>query len=204
MATFRETLRAMLADRHGPEARALFVTIAGYVEGRVRWFGRVRGADLFSEAELEEVVGEVVLQLMAGSLAQFRGGSLPELLAFVRTITDRTTWRAARRRIEEKRVVEDGSVETALREMAHVDRAADEDVLLGEVPIEEKDRTYLAELFAAGSKAEYARRAGVSRAAVTKRVDRIRARIAAMPPRDRQASEAWLEFAARQAVVGSG
>jgi DNA-directed RNA polymerase specialized sigma24 family protein len=202
MSAFQDTLRSMLADRHGPEARALLTTLAKYVEGRVRWFGRARGADLFGEAELEEVVGEVILQLVAGSLAQFRGDSLPELLGFVRTVTDRACWRAARKRIDERTALE-GDAALVLRERASQPLRADETVLLApENPLEAKDQEYLMALFHAGSKAEYARRSGVSRAAVTKRVDRIRARIDAMPSGQRQAAEAWLAHAARQVVAG--
>jgi hypothetical protein len=200
VSLFQQNLRDLVADRHGPEARALFLTLAKYVEGRVKWFGRVRGSDLFGDAELEEIVGEVMLQLMAGSLAQFRGDSLPELLGFVRTVTDRTTWRAARRRIDEKNALE-GEAGQVLRERHHAPPSADEVVLLADTnPLDDKDRDYLEALLLAGSKASFAREAGVSRAAVTKRVDRIKARIEAMAPRDRMAAEAWLEHAARQAV----
>jgi len=178
ISTFQETLRGLLADRHSPEARALYLTLAKYVEGRVRWFGRVRGSDLFGEADLDEIVGEVMLQLTAGSLAQFRGESLPELLGFVRTVTDRATWRAARRRIDEKRALEGEEAQQILRDRHSSPPRADEVVLLApEVPLDAKDQAYLEELFSAGSKAEFARQTGVSRAAVTKRVDRIRARI---------------------------
>jgi hypothetical protein len=201
VSAFQDTLQGLLADRHGPEARALYLTLAKYVEGRVRWFGRVRGSDLFGEADLEEIVGEVILQLMAGSLAQFRGESLPELLGFVRTITDRCTWRAARKRIDEKRALEGAETIAVLRERHSQPPRADELVLLGpDIPLEPKDQEYLEALFAAGSKAEYARQVGVSRAAVTKRVDRIRARIEAMPTGQKQAAEAWLQHAARAAV----
>ncbi len=197
MSEFQNTLRGLLANRHGPETRALFLTLSKYVEGRVRWFGRARASDLFGDAELEELVGEVMLQLMAGSLAQFRGESLPELLGFVRTITDRCTWRAARRRIDERVAMEREVAETPHPTASW--RQDDRVLMDVEVPLEEKDRQYLEELFAAGSKAEYARQAGVSRAAVTKRVDRIRARIDAMPVPDRQTTEAWLQHAARVA-----
>lgn len=204
MAAFQSTLRGILADRNGPEARALFLELSKYVENRVRWFGRYRGSDLFGAAELEEIVGEVLLQLMSGSLAQFRGNSIGELMAFVRIVTDRCTWRTARRRIEERQALEAEGVQDLLRDRCSQPPAADSVVMLGtEVPLDDKDQAYLRELFDAGSKAEYARQAGVSRAAVTKRVDRIRARIASMPSRDRQTAEAWLEHAARQAVAGA-
>ena len=201
MTPFRDTLRALLANRRSPEARALFVTLSRYVEGRVRYFGRGRGADLFSDAELDEVVGEVMLQLVSGSLAQFRGESLPEMLGFVRTVTDRCLWRGARRRIEERRGLEADGLEI-IESWTSAPRRADDGVLLTDVPITEIDQTYLLELMRVGSKAEFARRTGVSRAAVTKRVDRIQARIAAMPSGDRLAAEAWLSHAARQVVAG--
>lgn len=201
MNPFRDSLRALLTNRRSPEARALFTTLSRYVEGRVRYFGRARGADLFSESELEEVVGEVMLQLVGGSLAQFRGESLPELLGFVRTVTDRCLWRAARRRIEERRGLENEGVQIA-EAWSSVPKRADDGVLLTDVPITETDQAYLIDLMRVGSKAEFARRTGVSRAAVTKRVDRIRARIAAMPSGDRLAAEAWLSHAASQVVRG--
>lgn len=201
MSDFQTTLRGMLADRHGLEARALFLTLSRYVEGRVRWFGKVRASDLFGDADLEEIVAEVMLQLMVGSLAQFRGDSLPELLGFVRTVTDRCLWRTAKKRIGEKRALENESVAEVLRDRHSAPRRPDELVLLlPESPIDSKDQDYLNELFAAGSKAEYARQAGVSRAAVTKRVDRIRSRIDAMAIDQRAAAEAWIESAARKAV----
>jgi hypothetical protein len=201
---FRDALRALLADRHGPEAKALFLTLSRYVEGRVRWFGRARGSDLFGEPDLEEIVGDVMYQLMAGSLAHFRGESLPELLGFVRTVTDRCLWRHARKRIDEKRALETDAVTEMLRDRHSAPRRADELVLLlPESPIDPKDEAYLEALFAAGSKAAYARDAGVSRAAVTKRVDRIKARIEAMEAPQKEAAEAWLEQAARRAVGGS-
>lgn len=199
--SFRDALRALLADRHGPEAKALFLTLSRYVEGRVRWFGRSRGADLFGDADLEEIVGDVMYQLMSGSLAQFRGGSLPELLGFVRTVTDRCLWKQAHKRIEEKRALETEYVAEVLRGRQFTPRRADELVLLlPESPIDPKDQAYLEALLAAGSKAAYARDAGVSRAAVTKRVDRIKSRIEAMEAPQKEAAEAWLEHAARRAV----
>lgn len=198
---FRETLRGLLADRHGPEARALFLTLSRYVEGRVRWFGRSRSSDLFGDADLEEIVGEIMYQLMAGSLAQFRGDSLPELIGFVRTITDRSLWRTARRRLGERAALDNVEVADTLRERHYAPRRADELVLLlPDSPLDPKDQEYLEALFSAGSKAEYARQAGVSRAAVTKRVDRIRARIDAMTDDQRGAAEAWMAQAARKAV----
>ncbi len=201
--TFRDALRALLADRHGPEAKALFLTLSRYVEGRVRWFGRARGADLFGDPDLEEIVGDVMYQLMLGSLAQFRGGSLPELLAFVRTVTDRCLWKQARKRIDEKRALETDAVADVLRGRQFSPRRADELVLLlPESPIDPKDQEYLEALLAAGSKAAYARDAGVSRAAVTKRVDRIKSRIDAMEESQKEAAQAWLEHAARRAVGG--
>jgi hypothetical protein len=190
-------LRALLGDRHGPQARALFVTLSKYIERRVFAFVRSRAADIIGDGEMDELVGEVLFQLMAGSLAQFRGGSLPELLAFVRTVTDRFLWRTARQRLKER---------TALEQMGDLTAGlaperADETILLAVDPsIDARDREYLEALLQVGSKAAFARKVGVSRAAVTKRVDRIRARIAALPPLERQAAEAWLVQAARVAA----
>ena len=63
---------------------------------------------------------------------------------------------------------------------------------VAESPLSEADQAYLRQLLAAGSKAELARRAGVSRAAVTQRVQRIRRRVAELAPRERSSHEVWL------------
>ena len=58
-------------------------------------------------------------------------------------------------------------------------------------PLNPQDTAYLEELFSAGSQAGLARRTGVSRAAVTQRIQRIRARIQAMGPDKQLEVEVW-------------
>lgn len=202
MAEFNQQLRLLLSDRTSPEARALYVTIAKYVHGRVQWYGRHRYRDVLSNGEVEDLVGDVLFQLMTGSLAQFRGETLRELLGYVRTITDRTVWRVTRRRIEERNALQGAAAET-VRSWTQAPPGPEQAVrILQHAPLAEKDQAYLRALLAAGSKSEYARRAGVSRAAVTQRVQRIRSRIDALTESQRGAVQNWLEVAAHRALAG--
>lgn len=194
----RRQLRLLLSDRHSLEAKAMFEVLSRYAHRRVSVVSRHCGNAL-SEGEQEEVVGEVLLQLMQGSLVAFRGETLPELLGFVRTIADRTAWRLIRRRDRERsllhtdgRIVEDWTA-TLPRPDAHLEVVPDS-------PLPDNDQAYLIELLQAGSKAEYARRSGVSRAAVTQRVQRIRHRISELPAMDRMAHDVWLNQAARRVL----
>lgn len=198
LVDLRPQLRMLLTDRHSGAARELFASLVGYTERRVAIVSRHCGNTL-AESERDEVVGEVLLQLMSGSLASFRGETLPELLGFVRTIADRTTWRAIRRRDRERSLLQaDGDLveewnASLPRPDAHIEVAP-------QSPLPESDQRYLLELLKAGSKAELARRAGVSRAAVTQRVQRIRNRVAELPAGERMAHEVWLQLAARRTV----
>ena len=176
----------------------MFEVFSRYAHRRVSVVSRHCGNAL-SEGEQEEVVGEVLLQLMQGSLVAFRGETLPELLGFVRTIADRTAWRLIRRRDRERsllhtdgRIVEDWTAALP-RPDAHLEVVPDS-------PLPDNDQAYLIELLQAGSKAEYARRSGVSRAAVTQRVQRIRHRISELPAMDRMAHDVWLNQAARRVL----
>lgn len=193
-------LRLLLADRASPEAAAFFQLLMKYVHKRTVAVSRHCGNAL-AASEQEEVVAEVLLQLMQGSLASFRGQSIPELYGFVRTIADRTTWRVIRRKERERRALEgegadavEGWQGTLPRPDADAERVADS-------PLSDADQDYLRQLLAAGSKAELARRAGVSRAAVTQRVQRIRKRVAELGPQERSSHEVWLERAAREALM---
>jgi hypothetical protein len=199
MEDFNTNLRRVLADRHSPEATALFRTLLGYIGRRVTAVANGRCRGLLSESDIEEIAGEVLFQLMQGGLARFRGESMPELIGFVRTMCDRTTWRAAQRRARERDAVaefrntdDDAWTPSAIRS----------DVVEFEArsPLSEADQTYLAELISAGSKAELARRAGVSRAAVTQRIRRIQDRIAQLAPRDRGAHDAWMKQTAHDVL----
>lgn len=200
----RPGLEALLADRNSEEARALFLRLAGYIEGRV---GRVTGGryrDLLGNADQEEVTGEVLFELMNGALAGFRGGCLGELLAYVRRITDRCVWRAAQRRIRERNALDGELADTVAAWNAEMPSP---DALVRFVPacpLSTEDETYLRQLLAAGSRAEMARQANVSRAAVTQRVQRIRRRISALPAREQSAAEAWMRQAAREAEAQRG
>ncbi|MEQ1567265.1 MAG: hypothetical protein ABMA64_16610 [Myxococcota bacterium] len=195
---FRRQLRLLVSDRHSGEARALFEVLTRYSHRRVSVVSRHCGNAL-SEGEQEEAVGEVLLQLMQGSLAAFRGATLPELLGFVRTITDRTTWRTIRRRDRERNLLQaDGDLvedwtASLPRPDSHLETVPDS-------PLPEADQAYLCDLLRAGSKAEFARRTGVSRAAVTQRVQRIRSRISELPPMARMAHEVWLNQRARHVI----
>lgn len=187
---FREQLARISANRHSPEASALYKVLFEYITKRVR---RKASSGRLSNGEQEEVVSDVLLTLMKGSLASFRGGSLPELLAFVRTISDRSVWRVVRKRERERVALETAGVEGMDRWTGAPPKPTDSVEVLGETPLSEVDQAYLVELLRAGSKAEYARRAGVSRAAVTQRVKRISARIEALSAQDKVAHQVWLE-----------
>jgi DNA-directed RNA polymerase specialized sigma24 family protein len=194
----RRQLRLLVSDRHSAEARAMFEVLTRYAHRRVAIVSRHCG-NVLSEGEQEEVVGELLLQLMQGSLATFRGETLPELLGFVRTIADRTTWRLVRRRDRERsllssdgEVVEDWNAAIP-RPDAHLEVVPDS-------PLPPADQHYLVELLTAGSKAEFARRSGVSRAAVTQRVQRIRSRISELPAMARMAHDVWMNQAARRVL----
>ncbi len=188
----REPLAALLADRRCPEARALYLTLARYIDRRSSLIVRGRYPDLLVAADIEELVGEVLLELMGGALASFRGESLPELLGFVKRVTDRTCWRRARRRIRERDALS-GEVGDVVRgwnaELASPDAGRPP---LPPCPLDAKDEAWLLELLQAGSRSEHARRQGVSRAAVTQRVQRIKARIAALDERGQGAAEDWM------------
>ncbi len=194
----RKQLRLLLADRRSPEARALFEVLCRYAHRRVAIVSRHCGGALV-ESEQEEAVAEVLLQLMQGSLAAFRGETLPELLGFVRTIADRTTWRMIRRRDRERALIQ-GETSLVQDWSATLPRPDTHLETVPSSPLPEADQVYLLKLLQAGSKAELARRAGVSRAAVTQRVQRIRLRVAELPVGARLAHEVWLNQAARRVV----
>lgn len=191
-ADVRAAVTGLLADRSSVEARALYLTLARYIDGRVSRVCRARYADLLHRARQEELVGEVLLELMSGSLSGFRGQSLPELLAYVRRICDRVTWRAARRIIRERDALqgEAGDVVRGWNATSPDPEGAAR--MAAASPFDDKDEAYLLALLEAGSRSEHARREGVSRAAVTQRVQRIRRRISEMSGLDRSAAEAWM------------
>jgi len=198
----RRSVRMLLADRHAPEARELYLRLARYAHGRIHHRCSGRYAGVLGSAEQEELVAEVLYQLMSGALARFEGDSLPSLLAFVRTICDRTVGHAARARIRERDTIDSElaeEIEAWNNVPPHPERAVH---MVPESPFTDADRQYLIDLFAAGTKAELARMHGVSRAAVTQRVQRIRTRIDRMTPREQNRAEAWVEHIARTAERG--
>jgi DNA-directed RNA polymerase specialized sigma24 family protein len=194
---FRERLALVAANRHSPEAAALYKLLFDYCSKRVV---RISHRSRLSTSEQDEVVGDVLLMLMKGSLASFRGGSLPELLAFVRTITDRATWKVVRSRERERAAMEEADLDDMRSWTGAAPSPADALDLDVDSPLEPKDQQYLLDLLRAGTKAELARRCGVSRAAVTQRVRRILARVEALEPGAQLAHEVWLEHQARVAV----
>lgn len=200
----RPGLEALLADRRSEEARALFGRLAGYIDGRVARVVATRYRDLLGNADQEEITGEVLFELMSGALAAFRGGCLGELLSYVRRISDRCVWRAAHRRIRERDLLDGEHAETVAAWNADLPSP---DALVRFVPacpLSPEDEGYLSQLLAAGSRAEMARQANVSRAAVTQRVQRIRRRISALPDPEQAAAEAWMRHAAREAEAARG
>ncbi len=198
MTELQQSLRGILANRHTPEARAFYEKLLGYIERRSRLIWRSCYHDLLSQAEVEEAVSDVLKRLMCGALARFRGETLNELFGFVRTITDRCVWRLAQKKLREREALEGEGREHAegwYGTIRHPEALVE---VIPEVPLEEPDRVFLKLLLEAESKVEYSRRHGVSRAAVTQRVQRIRSRIAKLEPEQRRTVDAWLHQQARE------
>lgn len=194
MSDLQDSLRRILADRHSPEAAALFQTLLRYMHRRVGVLAHVQCDGLLGEADQEEVLAEVLYQLMSGALARFRGETMPELFGFVRVMTDRTAWRVAERKLRERSAVErlaaDDDARWTRRPAPSPDAGFE---LTPDSPLAADDQRYLTALLQAGSKAELARVTGVSRAAVTQRIQRIQERIRSLGPRERASHEAWMQ-----------
>ncbi len=193
-------LQDLLADRHTQESRALFELLLKYVNRRVRSAAWRCCRGVFGESELDEIVSDVLLQLMTSALARFRGETIGEMLAFVRTVADRSLWRAARKvQRERKAIRQDERVVRAW----HAELPSPEDLvrLVPDSPLSDVDEAYLRGLLAAGSKVAYARETGVSRAAVTQRVKRIQTRIAKLADGEQMAVDAWLHQAAHEVLA---
>ena len=192
---FSVALYALQTNPHSAEALRLYQRVARFVKGRVYRVGRRRYQDLLPEAAFEQNASEVTYQMLSGALHQFRGHTLSELLGFTRTIADRTLWRAARRRIRERETL------AARREeiqgwSVHTLRADQALIAVPSTPLSEADTTYLLALLNAGSLARLARALGVSRAAVTQRVQRIRGRIEKLSEAEQGTAESWLRQSA--------
>ena len=199
---FREDLDALLADRRSPEAHAFFLSVMRFIELRVRSRWRTMASDLLSEAEVEEVVGEALTQLISGGLARFRGESVPELIAFLRTVADRNLNQPAWRRLRERRLLDRQGTETVHAWTSSPPAPDSCDPTPDVIALNQTDQDYLRELLTAGSKVALARQRDVSRAAVSQRVSRIQARVAALTPRERADVDAWLRQAAREVLAG--
>lgn len=204
MSELRTLLQQVLADRHAPEARTFYVHLLGTIDARARSVWRSCYADLLSSEEIDEVVADVLQRLMTRALARFRGDSQPELFAFVRTVTDRCVWHRAQRKLRERRVLRTEAPELSAEWMSGGAGGASEPDMehLQQIPLNERDQSFLVDLMSAASKAEYARQHNVSRAAVTQRVQRIRERIDALRPNEQEAVDAWLHVAARHVLAG--
>lgn len=203
MNELQTNLRALLANRHGPETRAFYQQLLGYIDRRARLTWRSCYRDLISEAEVEEAVAEVLKRLMCGALVRFRGESIGELFGFVRTITDRCIWRLAQKNLRERRVLEGDGGEAAEGWFGTVRGPQELVEHVPDVPLSDADQGFLVALLKAESKVEYSRLNGVSRAAVTQRVQRIRRRISQLEPRDQGAVDAWLHMQARAHIAAT-
>lgn len=196
-------LERVLVDRHAPEARAFYAHLLGGIDARARSVWRSCYADLLSPEEIDEVVSDVLQRLVRNALARFRGDTEGELWAFVRTVTDRCVWHRAQRKLRERRLLRSDLPALDAEWLSGGSATGEEPDMehLQAVALNERDQTFLVELMDAASKAEYARRHNVSRAAVTQRVQRIRERIDALRPREQEAVDAWLHVAARQVLA---
>ena len=198
----REALDQLLCNRHTPEARGLYMTLARNAHRRVESTSRRRFSDVLAPADREELTADVLLQLMSGALSRFQGETVSELLAFVRTISDRLVAHAAFKRIRERDTLA-GEVGDQVREWTSAERRPDELVRLDpECPLSSDDAAYLEALFASGSRADLARDRGISRAAVTQRIARIKTRIDSLSTFEYSAAEAWIENLAARSSDG--
>ena len=189
----REALDQLLCNRHTPEARGLYLTLARYAHRRVEKTSRRRFSDVLAPADREELTADVLLQLMSGALARFKGETVAELLAFVRTICDRLVAHAAFKRIRERDTLA-GDVGDQVRQWTSTEGRPDELVRLEPgCPLSQDDAVYLEALFASGSRADLARDRGISRAAVTQRIARIKSRIDNLSSFEQSAAKAWIE-----------
>lgn len=201
MSQVQQHIRQLLVHRHSAEAMELYTLIMKYTHKRVLHVTSGSTAYKMTKAEVEDLVSDVMLQLINGSLAQFRGESIPELLGFVRTVTDRRVWRDRTKRIkgyEMLRTLKADRQQQVKHTTMGCDPLYDFEV---ETPLSPEDKGYLTELIEAGSKAEFARRNELSRAAVTQRVKRIVRRIETFTEQEQMAVQSWMQRAARTALA---
>jgi hypothetical protein len=198
----RIALDQLLANRHTGEARALYTTLARYAHRRVENIARRRYSDVLAAPDREELVAEVLYQLVSGALARFQGHTTGELLAFVRTISDRHVNHAAHKRIRERNTLA-GEVGDTVRGWISREPSPEEIVRLDvDCPLSDEDALYLTALFVSGSRADLARDKGISRAAVTQRITRIKTRIDALPNRKQSDAKVWIEELAHRSSEG--
>jgi hypothetical protein len=200
MSEIQKQIRHLTINRHTPEALELYTLIMRYSHKRILYVTKSIGSDRITGAEIEDLVSEVMLQLINGSLVQFRGQTVPELIAFVRTVTDRRIWRNRTKRIKNQEMLK--RVRTDAEDTLGTKHVAPDAMVEfePETRLSEEDERYLIALLRAGSKAEYARQQQLSRAAVTQRVKRIIKRIEALTQADQLAVESWLHRMARSAL----
>lgn len=192
---FSAALHALQTAPSSPEAIRLYRRLERFVKGRVYRTGRHRYRDLLSDSALEDVSSEVLYQLLSGALLRFRGSSLPEMLGFARTIADRTLWRTARRRIRERETLSERKEE--IQQWCVPSPRPDQRIIaVPRSPLCDADTHYLLSFLKAGSHATLARTLGVSRAAVTQRVQRIRQRISQLSPDQQATAKSWLRQSA--------
>jgi len=208
LSEIQQHIRQLLVHRHSPEALELYTLIMKYAHRRIIHVTRGSTADKMTVAEVEDLVSDVMLQLINGSLAQFRGNTIPELLGFVRTITDRRVWRDRTKRIKSYEMLRTLKADREQRPR-HADTLLEIHYDFNvDTPLSADDKTYLTALIEAGSKAEYARRHSLSRAAVTQRVKRIVRRIETFTENEQMAVQSWMQKVARTAItheaMGSG
>lgn len=202
LTSIRPALEELLSNRHTIEARGLYTTLARYAHRRVERTARRRYNDVLSAPDREELVAEVLYQLMSGALARFQGHSTGELLAFVRTISDRHVNHAAHRRIRERDTLA-GEMGDTVRGWVGKEPTPEESIrLVPDCPLSKDDEDYLIALFRSGSRADLARDRGISRAAVTQRLTRIKSRIDSLPHTGKSDAEVWIEELANRSSAG--
>lgn len=201
MSEIQQQIRILLVHRHTPEALELYTMLMKYTYKRVIYITKSCGNDRLSSVEVEDIVSDVMLQLINGSLSQFRGQTIPELIGFVRTVTDRRIWRNRTKRINERELLKRMKTEQDSPFATSSTQPDDSFEFDPDSPLTQDDELYLAALIQAGSKAEYARQNQLSRAAVTQRVKRIIGRIEAFTQADQLAVDSWLRKVARKAIV---
>ncbi|MFT4979796.1 MAG: hypothetical protein ACI8S6_005708 [Myxococcota bacterium] len=117
-------------------------------------------------------------------------------------MADRSLWRAAQKIIRERDALR-GMVGEIVREWTSASPRPDQALFsIPPSPLSPQDSEYLIELIRSGSQAEMARVSGVSRAAVTQRIQRIRRRIAELSRAEQDTAETWLRHTAVRIAAG--